>query len=88
LNKRTQQGNETQKKIVDCAKRLFLEKGYNNVTVDEIIKKSDSSKGGFYTHFKTKKDLIFNMIPMVDDAYLTFSKIDKKHENSIEKYLH
>jgi len=85
LNKRTQQGNETKKRIIDCAKKLFVEKGYNNVTVDEIIKKADSSKGGFYTHFKTKEDLIFNMVPMVDEAYLEFSKMDKKYENSIEK---
>jgi len=85
LNKKTIRGNETKKRIVDCARRLFVEKGYNNVTVDEIIIEANSSKGGFYTHFKTKEDLIYNMVPMVDEAYSNFSEINKNYENSVEK---
>ncbi len=85
MNKRTIQGNETKKRIIDCAKKLFIEKGYNNVSVDEIVKEAGSSKGGFYTHFKSKEELIFNMAPMADEAYLSFSKMDVKYENNIEK---
>jgi len=85
LNKKTIRGNETKKRIVDCARRLFVEKGYNNVTVDEIINEASSSKGGFYTHFKTKEDLIYSMVPMVDEAYSNFSKMNKNYENTVEK---
>jgi len=84
LNKKTIRGNETKKRIVDCARRLFVEKGYNNVTVDEIINEANSSKGGFYTHFKTKEDLIYSMVPMVDEAYSNFSKMNKNYENIVE----
>ncbi len=62
-----------------------MEKGYNNVTVDEIIAEVNSSKGGFYTHFKTKEDLIYGMLPIVDEAYSSFFKKEGKYENTIEK---
>lgn len=84
MNKKTIQGNETKKRIIDCARKLFIEKGYNNVTVDEIINEANSSKGGFYTHFKTKEDLIYSMVPMVDEAYSNFSKMNKNYENTVE----
>jgi len=85
LNKKIIQGNKTKKRIIDCARRLFMEKGYNNVTVDEIIAEVNSSKGGFYTHFKTKEDLIYGMLPIVDEAYSSFFKKEGKYENTIEK---
>lgn len=85
MNKKIIQGNETKKRIVDCARRLFVEKGYNNVTVDEIIYEANSSKGGFYTHFKTKEDLIYSMVPMVDEAYSNFFEMNKNYENTLDK---
>jgi hypothetical protein len=85
MNKRTQQANQTKKRIIDTAKELFVEKGYFNVTVEDIIKKANSSKGGFYTHFKTKEELIINMLPMVDEAYTSFSQSNKEYDSIIDK---
>lgn len=85
MNKRTQQGNETKKRIIDCSRKLFLEKGYNNVSVDEIIREAGSSKGGFYTHFKTKEQLIFSMVGLVDEAYLKFSESERRYKNITEQ---
>lgn len=85
MNKRTQQANKTKKRIIDCARKLFLEKGYSNVSVDEIIREAGSSKGGFYTHFKTKEQLIFSMVGLVDEAYLKFSESERRYKNTIEK---
>lgn len=85
MNKRTLQGMETKKRLIECARKLFREKGYNSVTVDDIVKEANSSKGGFYTHFKTKEELLINMLPLVDDAYVAFLNTGIKPENSIEK---
>lgn len=84
MNKKILQGIETKKRIVNCASDLFVKKGYYNVTVDEIIKKAGSSKGGFYTHFSSKKDLLLDMVPMVDEIYLEFLKLDLKPQSTIE----
>lgn len=85
MNKRTQQANQTKKRIIDSARELFVERGYYNVTVDDIIKKANSSKGGFYTHFKTKEELIINMLPLVDEAYTNFSQSNKGYKSIIDK---
>ena len=45
--KKQRRGEETKKKILEVALNLFAEKGFNKVTVDEIVKKSATSKGSF-----------------------------------------
>jgi AcrR family transcriptional regulator len=85
MNKRKMQAKQTKKRIIDCARELFVENGYYKVTVEDIIKKANSSKGGFYTHFKTKEELIIHMVPMVDEAYAEFSKSNKEYEDTIDK---
>jgi phytoene dehydrogenase-like protein len=44
--------------VIDTAMRLFIEKGYENVTVDEIIAATRTSKGTFYHYFKGKEHII------------------------------
>lgn len=85
MNKKISQGNETKKRIIECARKLFVEKGYNNVTVDEIINEANSSKGGFYNHFNTKEDLIYSMVPMIDEIYIDFFKLNNNYQNTMEK---
>lgn len=85
VSKRVLQGIETKKNIINCAKELFREKGYNRVSVDEIIKKANSSKGSFYTHFRSKEELLFNMVPLVDEVYLEFLELNLQPDNTIDK---
>lgn len=40
--------------ITDAAMEIFLEKGYENTTMESIAKKADISKGGLYHYFKSK----------------------------------
>ena len=58
ISKRKAQGQDTKKKLYLNALELFRKKGYDSVTVDEICKKSNVSKGAFYTHFSSKHDII------------------------------
>ncbi len=85
LNKKVLQGMETKSRILECARKLFREKGYDNVTVDEIIKDADSSKGGFYTHFSSKRELLITMMPIVHDAYRDFISTKSDYKNTLEK---
>jgi TetR/AcrR family transcriptional repressor of nem operon len=49
---------ETRRRIVDTAARLFLEKGVDRVGVDEIMRECGLTHGGFYVHFPSKDALI------------------------------
>jgi AcrR family transcriptional regulator len=44
--------------LIDCAQRLFLEKGYERTTVGDVIAATALSKGAFYHHFRAKEDLL------------------------------
>ncbi len=48
---------ENRERIVDTAARLFREKGFDGVGVDEIMNGAGLTHGGFYGHFGSKEDL-------------------------------
>jgi len=58
---------EHKKEIIAAAKKLILEKGYDQVSVQDVTELAGVSKGAFYIHFKTKDDLIQSLIGDVFD---------------------
>lgn len=44
--------------ILDKAQELILERGYENVSIDDIVSACGLTKGAFYYNFKSKKDLL------------------------------
>lgn len=51
--------------LLEAAMGEFWTKGYNGTRVDEIIAKSDFTKGAFYHHFASKKELASAVIEEV-----------------------
>jgi AcrR family transcriptional regulator len=49
--------DEVKGKIVDSARRLFNRRGFDGVSVDEIMAGAGLTRGGFYSYFKSKSDL-------------------------------
>lgn len=45
-------------KILEAASRLFRARGFDSVTVAEVMKAAGLTHGGFYGHFASKDDLI------------------------------
>ncbi len=43
--------------IVECAKRLFVEKGFHNTSVSDIITEARIVRSTFYAHFEGKIDI-------------------------------
>lgn len=56
---------ENRRKILDAASRLFRAKGFEAVTVSEVMKAAGLTHGGFYGHFKSKDDLIVQTLTHV-----------------------
>lgn len=49
----------TEERILDAAQRLFLEKGYENTTVQDIVDELGGlTKGAVYHHFKSKEEIM------------------------------
>ena len=52
---------KTKQKIVEAGKKLIAEKGFDNVSVEDITRASGVAKGTFYTYFKRKEDIVFEL---------------------------
>lgn len=49
----------TEARILDVAQRLFLEKGYEHTTIQDIVDAlGDLTKGAVYHHFKSKEEIL------------------------------
>lgn len=56
---RNKHPEETVNRILDVASRLFLEKGYEHTSIQDIIDNLGGlSKGAIYHHFKSKEDIL------------------------------
>lgn len=53
---------ENRSRILTEACRLFQQKGFDGVTVAEVMRAAGLTHGGFYGHFRSKQDLIAQML--------------------------
>ena len=56
----------TVEKILDAAQVLFLKKGYDNTTIQDIVDELGGlTKGAVYHHFKSKEEIIGEVVRRV-----------------------
>ncbi|SET16972.1 transcriptional regulator, TetR family [Enterococcus malodoratus] len=60
---------ETRQKILSVSKKLFLEKGYDNTSIQDIVNGLDGmTKGAIYQHFKSKFEIFETIIEPAESA--------------------
>jgi len=68
---RTKENFEAKKQeIIHVAERLFIEKGYKNTTINDLLQATNLSKGGFYHYFNSKEELILSCVQQITDYLL------------------
>lgn len=75
-------------RIVDAAWELFYEKGYDDTTVEDIIRLSETSKGSFYYYFGSKDSLLDTLSDVLDENYVKLEKSLDPEMNSFEKLMY
>ena len=60
-NRQTRKRLATRQKISDVATRLFFERGFKEVTMNEIAEAADVSRMTVFNHFSRKEDLFFDL---------------------------
>ncbi len=53
----TEHKQRTRESILSTAIRLFSNKGYDSVTIDQLMTDAGLTRGAFYTHFDSKSEL-------------------------------
>lgn len=71
----------TREDIVDAALRLVHVRGFNNTSVEDILKESGFGKGNFYYYFKSKDELGFAILELVLE-HLNSELIEKSFDQS------
>ena len=79
---------KTKKNIVSAAWRLFYEQGYDDTTVDEIIRASGTSEGTFYHYFKGKDALLTSLSELFDNKYEELIQEMPEEMGNFEKLLY
>ena len=76
------------RRIVDAAWELFYEKGYDDTTVDDIIRLSETSKGSFYYYFSSKDSLLDTLSTILDENYAKLEDELDPEMNSFDKLMY
>lgn len=51
--------------ILRTARNLFIEKGYDEVTIQDVIRASDVARGTFYLHFNSLEEILITLFDHV-----------------------
>ncbi|UTC64019.1 TetR/AcrR family transcriptional regulator [Treponema sp. OMZ 788] len=69
------------KEIREAAKKVFLKKGFDSTTMEDVIAATGMSKGGVYRHYKSTAEMLYDL--MLDgNEYRSYLSEDfmRKHE--------
>ncbi|MBI5149982.1 MAG: TetR/AcrR family transcriptional regulator [Candidatus Omnitrophica bacterium] len=74
-----ERSQKTRSNIIQAAFDLFHEQGVNATSVDEILKESGAGKSQFYHYFKSKDDLIHEVVKSFSEK-LRSKKLPVKYD--------
>ncbi|WP_374963660.1 TetR/AcrR family transcriptional regulator [Lysinibacillus sp. RS5] len=87
LTSRQLKALETREKLLKTSLELFNKHGFEYVSVEQITKACNVSKGTFYTHFPSKYDVILEKFKELDNFYSTVEKKIDRTLPASEKIL-
>lgn len=78
---------ERKLEIIQIAEALFTQKGYSNVSTNEIVKQAGIAKGTLFYHFESKEKLADAIISyQLAPIYRAYEKVDQQSDwNALQK---
>lgn len=65
---RTAKGEGTRRALLGAAKRLFVERGYHQTSVPDIVAAAGVGHGTFYEYFRSRRDILMALTREAGDA--------------------
>lgn len=65
----------TRQKLLEAAKEVFLEDGFQKATISQMIKKANIGYGTAYVHFQGKEDLLIVLMENVMEQFYEIAEI-------------
>ena len=79
--------NERKQELLKIAYNMFLMKGYDNTSIDDIINEAKIAKGTYYYYFESKEEILEEVINMMINDEVTSAKEILKMPISIPEKL-
>jgi len=83
LGLRERKKQQTRQAISDVATRMFIERGFENVTVAEVAAAAGVSVNTVFNYFTTKEELFFDRVPEGMDAAVRVVRERKRGESAV-----
>ncbi len=58
-------GERRKQQIVDTAKQMFIEKGFQSTHIGQVCEKLDIARGTVYQYFRNKKEILYAILEVV-----------------------
>lgn len=68
-------GDNTRKKLVDTARRLFRRHGYASTSIEDICRDSGVKRGNLYFYFRSKEELARAALEDAKVKHISFFEI-------------
>ena len=87
--KRAKQKQETRKRILEAAQKLFDEQGFFDTSPTDIAKEAGVAYGSVYSHFETKGDILTVLqMQYLEDKFLRVSKIQRDGRTAFQHFFY
>ncbi|WP_319756729.1 TetR/AcrR family transcriptional regulator [uncultured Sphaerochaeta sp.] len=86
-SKGTSKAEATKRLIFESALTLFKQKGFNQVSIQQITDYAGTAKGSFYTYFSTKSDIIVQEFWAIDAYYRSIEEEVLQEKDAALKLL-
>ncbi|WP_052088213.1 TetR family transcriptional regulator [Paenibacillus wynnii] len=63
------QKEQRRRKILEAAKQVFIDKGYEPATLKDIVEEAGMSRGWIYLYFQTKEEIFEALLDLQDSEY-------------------
>ena len=68
--RRERKKQQTRQLIADSARQLFVEHGFERVSVAEVARRADVAEATVFNYFPSKEDLVFSGLERFEDELL------------------
>jgi AcrR family transcriptional regulator len=82
----TDKGSETRQRILEVAAHAFAEHGYAGISLNDVIRRTGLTKGGFYFHFESKAELALAVLDYIRDTARTRAlAVAAQHDRAVDQ---
>src|SRR3954468_17018774 len=76
---------KTRAKIVASARALFNRRGFDQVTIDQVMEHAGLTRGGFYHHFSSKEDLYAEAVSSIAGCSPFSRELSRDRARGVER---